>query len=158
MNTTNEAGKPVFIHGPQGCGKTRNADALCKHYGKSAAIEHEPGASLAGYPAHLLVLCTEPVDGSIEYTDAARAARIEMSTQTEAEATKPAVKYCKDCAFIQGANSVFPRCSAPGVGELDYVFGLGTHTCKDARATMTLCGPTATHFQPRTRTPLRTPL
>lgn len=34
MNT-----QAVVIHGPQGCGKTRNADALAKHFGCSKIID-----------------------------------------------------------------------------------------------------------------------
>ncbi len=29
----------IYIYGPQGCGKTRNAEHLCKHYGLTVIID-----------------------------------------------------------------------------------------------------------------------
>lgn len=31
--------KSIIVHGPQGCGKTRNAEALRKHYGMTHVLD-----------------------------------------------------------------------------------------------------------------------
>lgn len=33
--------KPIIVHGPQGCGKTRNGEKLRKAYGKAAVREFD---------------------------------------------------------------------------------------------------------------------
>lgn len=66
-------GRPVVIYGPQGCGKSRHAEALAKHYGK-ARIIHE-GRMVDRYPADALVLTNDSgVPGAIAFDDAMRAA------------------------------------------------------------------------------------
>ena len=47
----------IVIHGPQACGKTRNAVALAKHFGCSSIIDDWRGAPL---PANALALTNVP--------------------------------------------------------------------------------------------------
>lgn len=66
--------KAVFIHGPQGCGKTVNAAALCKHYGKYIALDYVPRTTLDRYSDNAIVFSNDPLPGSIQFDDAMRAA------------------------------------------------------------------------------------
>lgn len=72
--TRQQAG--IVIHGPAGCGKTRNAAALAQHYGKSAILDDWTLRSGATVPANAMALSNAfpaPV-GAIAFADAMRAA------------------------------------------------------------------------------------
>lgn len=67
----------VIIYGPQGCGKTRNAEALAKHFGLNHIIddgEDENGNSWHPgdpVPDDTLVLTNAPgIDGAISFDEA----------------------------------------------------------------------------------------
>ncbi len=70
----------IVVHGPQGCGKTRNADALRKAFGCTRVVEADEvrdGHIDAKFSHHTLVLTSDPEflrgkGGSIhyEYADA----------------------------------------------------------------------------------------
>eukprot|EP01041_Mallomonas_annulata_P034248 gene34248-56986_t len=67
----------VVIFGPQGCGKTRNASALAKHYGKSVVYDYDEAPSarrIQSLPAEALVLTNVDVRGAIPFATAMRAA------------------------------------------------------------------------------------
>lgn len=62
----------VIIYGPQGCGKTRNAEALMKRFGLHHLIDGEDDDGntwLPGYPvpADTLILTNEPVPGAVDF-------------------------------------------------------------------------------------------
>lgn len=68
----------VIIYGPQGCGKTRNADALMKHYGKTVVYDYEPGMQpIFKHPARALILTDIDLPGSIPFAMAMRAAGLQ---------------------------------------------------------------------------------
>ncbi len=59
----------IIVHGPQGCGKTRNAQALMRKYGLRRVIELD---NLTPYPSVLpgsnaLVLSAQSVDALKQY-------------------------------------------------------------------------------------------
>eukprot|EP01034_Spumella_vulgaris_P033651 gene33651-41517_t len=63
----------VVIFGPQGCGKTRNASALAKHYGKSVVYDYDEAPSarrIQSLPAEALVLTNVDVRGAIPFATA----------------------------------------------------------------------------------------
>lgn len=58
----------VIIYGPQGCGKTRNAQALAQHFGLTNIIDPWcPGDEL---PDDTLALTGVEVDGALSFDDA----------------------------------------------------------------------------------------
>ncbi|MFS2004634.1 hypothetical protein ACEN9F_13510 [Duganella sp. CT11-25] len=61
-------GGAMFIHGPQGCGKTRNAAALCKFFGKRAAVDYD--VTRTSYAGNLIVFSNEPLPGSMPFRTA----------------------------------------------------------------------------------------
>ena len=68
----------LIIHGPQGCGMSRHAAALAKHYGRTIILDDwTPGTPV---PADALVLTNESnVEGAIEFKDAMRAAGLTLA-------------------------------------------------------------------------------
>lgn len=67
----------VVIYGPQGCGKSQNAAALAKHYGKSIVYDYDEAPStrrMQSLPAEALVLTNVEVRGAIPFATAMRAA------------------------------------------------------------------------------------
>lgn len=67
--------KAVLIHGPANCGKTKNADALCAHYGKSIALDFDH--DLKPLPPEAIIFLREPNPNfpqAIAFADAMRAA------------------------------------------------------------------------------------
>lgn len=68
---------PLFIHGPQGCGKTRNAKALCAFYKKSKAIDHYPRTPLESYN-DVIVFSNDPLPGSVPFATAMQIAGIPL--------------------------------------------------------------------------------
>lgn len=67
----------IIIYGPQGCGKTRNASALAKHYGKSIVYDYDEAPSarrIQSLPSEALVLTNVEVRGAIPFSAAMRAA------------------------------------------------------------------------------------
>lgn len=62
------AGGPLFIHGPQGCGKTRNQAALCKFFGKRKAVDYDH--TQRTYASNLIVFSNEPLPGSMPFRTA----------------------------------------------------------------------------------------
>lgn len=73
MNTSTQG---VLIHGPAGCGKTRNGHALARHFGKSTVIDDWTSHTGAPVPDFALALTNEaPAPaGSIPFAVAMRAA------------------------------------------------------------------------------------
>ncbi|WGG51803.1 hypothetical protein [Rugamonas sp. DEMB1] len=68
----------VFIHGPKGCGKTKNAAALCAHYGKSEAVDYDHDTK--AIPDDVIVFLQEPNPNfprAIAFADAMRAAGLD---------------------------------------------------------------------------------
>lgn len=66
--------KSVIICGPQGCGKSRNAKKLAKHFGLTRIMD-EDGEWMVGDPIpeeDTLILTNEEVPGAIDYYDAMR--------------------------------------------------------------------------------------
>lgn len=51
------AGRSVIVHGPQGCGKSRHAQALCRHFDMDQIVEledHPPGEEVPAFGALIL--------------------------------------------------------------------------------------------------------
>lgn len=68
----------VVIYGPDGCGKTRNAAALMKHYGKRVAYHYHMGMPpLRLHSPRALILSNIDLPGSIPFAMAMRAAGIQ---------------------------------------------------------------------------------
>lgn len=76
---------PVFIHGPQGCGKSKHAAALAKHYGKTTIIDDwHVGTPI---PAHALALTSmSNIEGAIEFDAAMQAAGLAEESAPGADA------------------------------------------------------------------------
>lgn len=74
IQSTNCAG--VVIYGPEGCGKSRNAAALARHYGKSVIVDDWQPHAGNRVPANALVLtnASPAPHGAIEFSAAMRAA------------------------------------------------------------------------------------
>lgn len=66
------AGGALFIHGPQGCGKSRNAEALCKAFGKKRAVDFgdDPALTQQDYASNLIVFSHIPLPGSMPFRTA----------------------------------------------------------------------------------------
>lgn len=73
---------PVFIYGPQGCGKTRNASALAKHYGKVFVLEFDAAIAQDKYPDDAIVFSNSPLPGAIAFDDALAAAGIQNTVMS----------------------------------------------------------------------------
>jgi hypothetical protein len=61
-------GGALFIHGPQGCGKTRNEAALCKFFGKRKAVDYD--STQRTYANNLIVFSNVPLPGSMPFKTA----------------------------------------------------------------------------------------
>jgi cytidylate kinase len=74
-STSNDA---VIVHGPAGCGKSRHAAALARHYGKTVIIDDWQPRAGASVPANALALtnASPPPDNAIEFSTAMRAAGV----------------------------------------------------------------------------------
>jgi hypothetical protein len=74
IESTNSAS--VVIYGPAGCGKSRNAAALARHYGKSEIVDDWQPHAGRPVPANALVLtnASPAPRGAIEFASAMRAA------------------------------------------------------------------------------------
>lgn len=60
----------VIVYGPAGCGKTRFAKRLMKHFGMSRVIdEWKPGDEI---PDNCLMLTEQPCKGGIPFTQVAK--------------------------------------------------------------------------------------
>jgi hypothetical protein len=72
-STSNAA---VIVHGPAGCGKSRHAAALARHYGKTVIIDDWQPHAGASVPADALVLtnASPPPQNAITFSVAMRAA------------------------------------------------------------------------------------
>ncbi|NGZ86433.1 hypothetical protein [Duganella aceris] len=71
----NTSDRAVIIHGPAGCGKTKNAQALCAHYGKVQALDFDHDTQ--PLPADAIIFLREPNPNfpqAIAFDDAMRAA------------------------------------------------------------------------------------
>lgn len=75
----------TIIYGPQGCGKTVNAQALAAHYGKTRVIDYDGRTAPRSYDPDTLVLTNVPLPGAIHFDDAMRAADLasRSSPQTQ---------------------------------------------------------------------------
>lgn len=65
----------VFIYGPSGIGKTKNAEALMAHYGKSQALDFDHDGK--PIPQDAIIFLQEPnpnFPGAIKFEDAMREA------------------------------------------------------------------------------------
>ncbi|MBN8260960.1 MAG: hypothetical protein J0L59_01390 [Xanthomonadales bacterium] len=57
--------RSLIVHGPQGCGKTRNAVALARHYGLSKVLDHhDPHALPPGVSVDTLILTNVDLTGT----------------------------------------------------------------------------------------------
>lgn len=76
----------VIVHGPQGCGKTRNADAMRRHYGLQQVVEADDiaGRTVPSFGA-LVLTCDKDAANrmaehgslrAVPFTHAARAAGV----------------------------------------------------------------------------------
>lgn len=68
---------PFVIYGPQSCGKTRNAAALAKHFGKTNIVDNGENLKRTQLHANDLVLtCVKPPRGLpfIHFKDAMKQA------------------------------------------------------------------------------------
>lgn len=74
-------GRPsVVVYGPQGCGKTRNADALRQHFGLEHVRDLDPLIGVR--PAHGTLFLTDlDLDDLIEGGEARRACAFEVAMQ-----------------------------------------------------------------------------
>lgn len=65
-------GNALFIHGPQGCGKGRNADVLCRAFGKKRAVDFDDdtGMQQQDYDSDLIVFSNVPLPGSMSFSTA----------------------------------------------------------------------------------------
>lgn len=72
----------LIIHGPQGCGKTRNAKALAKHFGLSNVVELDGPMHGSIQFNNTLYLTNQEVRGnkirSIAFDDAMRQAGLKV--------------------------------------------------------------------------------
>jgi len=57
----------TIIYGPQGCGKTSNADKLAKHFGLSKIVDNYDG--LGSIDQDTLYLTNVHVAGAIQFSD-----------------------------------------------------------------------------------------
>ena len=70
-----ESTPAVFIYGPTGCGKTKNAEGLIAHYGKAQALDYEHDTKLI--PEDAIIFLREPNPNfprAIAFDDAMREA------------------------------------------------------------------------------------
>lgn len=67
----------VVIHGPQGCGKTRHAAVLAKHYGKVFVLDYDSRIQPEAYPADAIVFTNSKLPGAIPFDEAMRAAHLQ---------------------------------------------------------------------------------
>lgn len=61
--------KCKVVYGPQGCGKTRNAEMLMGKLGCTRSIDIEDVRNLDALPEDLLVLTSAPVEGALDYAE-----------------------------------------------------------------------------------------
>ncbi|SDH41696.1 MULTISPECIES: hypothetical protein [unclassified Duganella] len=65
----------VFIYGPRGVGKTKNAEALMAHYGKSQALDYDHDTKPIPQDAIIFLLEPNPnFPRAIKFEDAMREA------------------------------------------------------------------------------------
>lgn len=76
----------VMIHGPQGCGKTRHAAALAKHYGKVFVLDYDSRIQPESYPADAIVFANVELPGSIAFDDAMSAAGLAIAQSSAQQA------------------------------------------------------------------------
>lgn len=63
----------VFIYGPPGCGKTKNAEALMAHYGKAQALDFDHDTKPIPQDAIIFLLEPNPnFPRAIAFADAMR--------------------------------------------------------------------------------------
>jgi predicted PilT family ATPase len=68
--TASAASAAVVIYGPQGCGKSSNAEALAAFFKKAKVVDDwEPGSAIK-LPDNVLALTSTPCDGAIKFADA----------------------------------------------------------------------------------------
>lgn len=72
----------VVIYGPQGCGKTHNAAALGKHFGKKFIVDYDQMIPESCSFYELLVLTDADLPGAIPFDDAMRAAGLPIWKKT----------------------------------------------------------------------------
>ena len=77
-------GIPVLIHGPQGCGKSKNAAQLAQRFGKVFIVDYDGTIPLEKYSADLLVLSFIELPGSMHFHKAMQLAGISISTESAA--------------------------------------------------------------------------
>ena len=75
---------PVLIHGPQGCGKSRNAAQLAQRFGKAVVLDYDGTIPIDKYPADAIVLSYIELPGSMHFDEAMRLAGISMPTESAA--------------------------------------------------------------------------
>lgn len=141
--------KPVVIYGPTGCGKTRYAQVLAKHYGKEIIIDDWNGHSKKASTLDALYLTNEDLSGTssdhvISFHEAAMAAGIKIADHHTPN-SDPQRRYCKDCIHCADNNRWDPECSAPEALVYDLVIGPKNRHCRQMRTDKQLCG-SAGHF------------
>jgi len=78
---TGPIGKAALIYGPQGCGKTRHANALALFYGKSKIKDYDGRTDPRSYCRDTLVLTNAPLPGAIDFADAMLAAGLNIDQE-----------------------------------------------------------------------------
>lgn len=74
--TESRSNEYVIVHGPEGCGKSRHAAALARHYGKTVILDDWQPRAGVSVPAHALALTnvSPPPKNAIEFSKAMREA------------------------------------------------------------------------------------
>ncbi|ARQ46105.1 hypothetical protein [Oxalobacter formigenes] len=133
---------PVVIYGPAGCGKTRYAQALARHYRKPIIMDDVSKHDKGAFGLNALYLTNEDLSDSdiphaIPFHVAARAAGIKVPDKDKND-NQP--RYCKDCKHCSGDLKWGPKCSAKESEYVDLVQGPLLRSCEKMRRTDQFCG------------------
>lgn len=148
-----QSNKPLIIYGPEGCGKTRYAQVLARHFGKEIIIDDWSGHNPKTATLDALYLTNEDLSDSndsrpIPFHVAAKAAGIDISDHHTPDSDLQR-RYCKDCIYCQDNMRWDPECSAPEAVVFDLVTGPRNRHCRQMRTDKRLCGSAGHFYVPR---------
>lgn len=150
-----QSNKPLIIYGPEGCGKTRYAQVLARHFGKEIIIDGLSRYDAEETTLNALYLTNEDLSDSddsraIPFHVAAKAAGIKLADHSTLPDSEPQRRYCKDCQYFDKHRTLNDGfCSHPSTFVIDLVTGPQKQPCRYIRKDNAACGIQGKLFSPK---------